>query len=199
MALKSKRLASLMLTLSVCLSGCGINPSSPASDGTDIQQGAQGENVNPSAEGNESRGTYVLEELNFPDPELGLAALQKGEVTCMPSPFQLTQDGYFYRQVTIVDQESGTQQGHYIQMLDVSDDENLTFTIKEIPAVYSGEDGEYSLEDVYLYQGAPAFFQASDGDEVSCLAGCNENGDVEEISGELPEAIQSYGEFYTST
>lgn len=203
-SVKFKRLAALLLALLLGLTGCG-GPDHPApegnpvserteeSGGTESIQGSSGESeVSPyEEEGKEARGSYILKECNLSDPALELAKLQEEGTYYITFPFYLTQEGILYRNIITMDQESHTKQGQYFQKLDPADG---SWTLTELPYPYNGEDGEYWIHAVYLYQGIPAFRNATDGEKVNYLAACDGSGNVEEILGAYPESVQSGSE-----
>ncbi len=84
-----KRAVSILTVLLLCMTGCGGNPEQPAADGTEGMQTPGGadsiqtpsvESGIPSAAENdeqeERKGSYILEEVDLPNPELGLAELR---------------------------------------------------------------------------------------------------------------------------
>lgn len=209
MAVITKKVFSFLMTIMflLCMTGCGGSLEQPAADGTEGMQTSGGadsmqnpatESGIPSAAENdeqeERKGSYILEEVDLPNPELGLAELRGEGVKVIPFSFCLTTAGTLYREVNVMDSESNTRQGHYIQKLEPPYD---SWTLTAVPCVYSEGDREYSVWQFYYSQGTLAFCEISDEDGIEYLAACDGSGNIEEILGAFPEAVQSDYANYT--
>lgn len=185
---------SLFLVFVLGMGGCGQQPSEEAGKTEEIEgsQESSGIPALPSIAGTEGqaslRGSYRLEELNFPDPDFCLLGIHGENLKVISFQFHLTTDGIVYRSLITMDTQSNTKQGHYIQKLEPPYE---SWTLTAIPFLYSDGESEYKLGNPYLHQESIAFRDLSREDGIECWASCDEDGNVIEVLGEFPEPIQS--------
>lgn len=179
----------LFLAFSVCEGGCGQRPSGET-NGIEGFRETSGSNELPSIAGTEGqmelRGSYRLEELNCPEPDLCLQELQGQGLSLKKYPFQLTAEGIVYRELCVQDEETNVWLGTYIQKLEPP---YKSWTVTAIPFQYNDGERNFSICEHYYHQGALAFCVLRDSTEdwTYYWASCDETGNVVEVLGEIPE------------
>lgn len=179
----------LFLIFSFCMSGCGEKPQ--PYEGEEEQQKTSQEAVLPAIAGTEGqaelRGSYRVEEFNFPDPDLCLLELQGEGLKLQAEEFRLTTAGTVYREFVVYDVETLIGQS-YIQKLEPPYD---SWTISAVPDEYSDGEKEYYAGHCYDWCGRLAFRRLTDREEnIHYWAGCDETGNITEVLGRLPEKLQ---------
>lgn len=179
-------LLSLLLS-ALCLAGCarqtGISSSSETPEQEDL------------------RGTYRIEELNLPDPDMEMSTLKLKQdgLDVFSFSIQLTDTGALWREVYALEPQDdmGIRKAReqFIQRLEAPYD---GWALAEYSYLYRDGDDEYTVRTRFFHQGMTAFAEAwRIGDKKNCLAACDGKGNVTEILGEFPEPIQSEFNEYT--
>ncbi len=185
-------LSILLLLLSFAFSGCGEKPQPP------LEEKKQEESVVSSipdiamTEGaKELRGSMKIQELSWPDPDLGIRELMEEGQKMQSGKLQLI-DGAVYREVSVYDEKDYSGQGTYIQKLEAPYE---SWTITAVPEYFTDGEKEYFIGRHFYYQGKMAFCMLRENAEVTrplYWASCNEEGEVKEVLGGIPKELEAY-------
>lgn len=183
-------LSIIFMLLVFTFSGCGKEPQ-PSSEGSAVSSIP---GIAETEEQKALRGIMRIQELNWPDPDLGMKGIvkegQKMQTGVYQDEFQLI-DGAVYREAAVYDKSDHTCQGNYIQKLEAPYE---SWTITAVPLYYSDGEKEYFIRDHYFYQGKMAFCVLLEGTGESrsrYWASCDEAGEVIEVLGEIPKELES--------
>lgn len=195
---------SLMTSVLLIIGGCGqeqneaatgglenssdsVRESDTAGDGIPVSDSQEEQPKQPK----ELKGSWVLDEVNLPSPELSLSALKADDLKVISFQMNLTADGILWQEALTMD-KNNTKQGHYIQKLEPPYD---SWTMLSVPYTYGEGEKEYKAGFHYFQQGRLSFCELSDNsDHKDYLAGCDEAGSVEEVLGAFPESLQGSGD-----
>ncbi len=179
----------LVLLSCFCLSGCGEKTQLNAGEEEWQETSGASLSVVQTKEQAELRGSYVVKELNFPDPDLCLLELQGEGQKLSLSEFELI-NGIIYRELWIYDAETYATQGAYIQKLEPPYE---SWTVTVMPYLFSDGEKEYGVGDHVFCQGIPTFCRLYGSDDDSCYwASCDENGAVNGELYKIPERLKDY-------
>ena len=174
-------LISMLLSICFTFSGCGEE---------------EPEKYIEMSERLNQKGTYIIEELGFTDPDTSIYKEAGNDVLLYPREYVLSGDTVF--RIVETCEEEYQNPRIFLQKLEAPYKE---WKVAAIDSVFTENDKEYRVSDYLYAQGHPIYAIMNEYHEETnafdyYLANCNEEGEVERILGAIPKEIDPSTSFH---